>query len=183
MEDDVTILLAESKLDQSPLGTVRIQTNQDRPLNLEQSLELPDWIRNKSMLEVRRLAIAPGNPGRLVKMALIKGCLMISTQAQIQWAVVAARPPLDRSYEKLMFSDILDGSTFIPLPRENNVPHKVLGLEMETLERRSMAACHPMVGFFFQTRHPDIMIGSHEDRTDWSPTITTSRYQALAATP
>lgn len=159
MEDDTLVLLAESKLDDSPLGTVRIQTNRNRPLNLEQSVELPIWLKDKSLLEVRRLAVAPGSPGRLVKMILIKGCLMFSAQNQIEWAVLAARPPLDRMYEKMMFKDILEGRTFIPLPRENNVPHKVLGLEMETLEERSTASHHPLVGFFFHTRHPDISLG------------------------
>ena len=41
-EDGVVVLLAESKLDGSPLGTMRIQTNQFKPLSLEQSIELPD---------------------------------------------------------------------------------------------------------------------------------------------
>lgn len=159
MEDDTLVLLAESKLDGSPLGTVRIQTNRNRPLNLEQSVELPIWLKDKSLLEVRRLAVAPGSPGRLVKMILIKGCLMFSAQNRIEWAVLAARPPLDRMYEKMMFKDIMEGRTFIPLPKENNVPHKVLGLEMETLEERSTASQHPLVDFFFHTRHPDISLG------------------------
>jgi hypothetical protein len=158
IEADTLVLLAESKLDGSPLGTVRIQTNRNRPLNLEQSVALPIDLKDKSLLEVRRLAVTPGSPGRLVKMVLIKGCLMFSSQNQIEWAVLAARPPLDRSYEKIMFHDILDGRTFIPMPRENNVPHKVLGLEMETLEERATASNHPMVDFFFHTRHPDISL-------------------------
>lgn len=40
-QDGVVVLLAESKLDGSPLGTMRIQTNQYRPLALEQSVDLP----------------------------------------------------------------------------------------------------------------------------------------------
>lgn len=158
--DDTLVLLAESKLDGSALGTVRIQTNLERPLNLEQSVELPEWLRARSILEVRRLAIVPGNPGHLVKMALIKGCFMYSYQHQIEWSVVAARPPLDRMYEKMMFQDVLEGRTFIPLPREHNVVHRVLGLEMETLESRANLIKHPLVGFFFDTQHPDVSIGT-----------------------
>lgn len=157
---DTLVLLAESKLDGSPLGTVRIQTNLERPLNLEQSVELPEWLGGKSILEVRRLAIAPGNPGHLVKMALIKGCFMYSYRHRIEWSLVAARPPLDRMYEKMMFQDVLDGRTFIPLPRENNVSHRVLGLEMWTLESRANLIKHPLVGFFFDTHHPDVSIGT-----------------------
>ena len=40
----VVILLASSKLDGSPLGTMRIQTNRFKPLELEDSLALPQWL-------------------------------------------------------------------------------------------------------------------------------------------
>ena len=35
------VLLAESKMDGSPLGTMRIQTNRFNPLSIEQGVELP----------------------------------------------------------------------------------------------------------------------------------------------
>ena len=44
-EDGVVVLLAESKLDGTPLGTARIQTNQFRALALEESVEFPGWPR------------------------------------------------------------------------------------------------------------------------------------------
>jgi hypothetical protein len=156
--DGVVVLLAESKLDGEPLGTVRIQTNLDRPLNVEQSVDLPLWLKNQSIAEVRRLAIAPGNPGRLVKMILVKACVLYCIQKEIEWAVVAARSPLDRSYEKLMFSDILDGETFTPLPRENNVSHRLLAFEIGTGEARWTQAKHPLLKFFCHTHHPDIVV-------------------------
>ena len=44
-EPGVVVLLAESKLDGSSMGTMRIQTNEFKPLRLEQSVALPDWLR------------------------------------------------------------------------------------------------------------------------------------------
>lgn len=38
-EEGVVVLLAESKLDGSPLGTMRIQTNEFKPLCVEQSVQ------------------------------------------------------------------------------------------------------------------------------------------------
>src|SRR5258705_1727569 len=38
------VLLAESRLDGGALGTMRIQTNADAPLAVEQSVHLPDWL-------------------------------------------------------------------------------------------------------------------------------------------
>ena len=42
-EDGSVVLLAESKLDGSPLGTMRIQTNRYGKLGLEDSVVLPEW--------------------------------------------------------------------------------------------------------------------------------------------
>ena len=39
-EQGVVVLLAESKIDGSPIGTMRIQTNIYKPLALEQSVTL-----------------------------------------------------------------------------------------------------------------------------------------------
>ena len=158
LEDDVTIFLATSKVDGSALGSARIQNNLRRPLNLEQSVKLPDWLKGKRLAEARRLSVAPGSAGRLVKHALIKACLLYSIEHRLQWSVLAARPPLDRMYEKLLFRDLMNGETFIPLPRAHNVPHRVLGLDMEQLEATYTQAGHPLLDFFCHTHHPDIKV-------------------------
>ena len=172
LEHDVTIFLATSKVDGSTLGSARIQNNLRRPLNLEQSVQLPDWLKGKRLAEARRLSVAPGSAGRLVKHALIKACLLYSIEHRLQWSVLAARPPLDRMYEKLLFRDLLNGETFIPLPRANNVPHRVLGLDMEQLEANYTQAGHPLLDFFCHTHHPDIQIDGHRDMSvRWMQTI------------
>ena len=57
IEDGVVVLLAESKLDGSPMGTMRIQTNQFKPLCLEQSVALPTWLRERPRAEATRLGV------------------------------------------------------------------------------------------------------------------------------
>ena len=69
-EDGVVVFLAESKLDGSPLGTMRIQTNDFKPLCLEQSVELPDWLRTRRLAEATRLAVTNDKTARLVKAVL-----------------------------------------------------------------------------------------------------------------
>jgi hypothetical protein len=156
LTDDAIVLIAESKLDGSVIGTVRIQTNLTASLNMEQSIMLPDFFKGKTLAEVRRLAVAPGNPGRLVKMVLLKAVYQYCQTNHLEWILVAARRPLDRTYEQLTLADVLDGRTFIPLPRENNVPHRVLGLETTAFHDRLLAVKHPLLNFFFHTEHPDI---------------------------
>lgn len=153
-EDGVVLLIAESKVDGSPLGTVRIQTNRINPLNLEQFVSLPDWLNGKTIAEVRRLAVAHGTPGRLVRMVLLKAVYQYCAHNDIEWILVGARPPLDRMYEQLTLADVLAGKTF--LPKQNNIPHRVLGLETRAFHDRLLATNNPLLSFFFYKDHPDI---------------------------
>jgi hypothetical protein len=181
-ENDVVVLLAESKLDGSPLGTARIQTNQYRPLSMEESVNLPPWIKRKSLADIRRLGIVQGTIGRLVKIVLIKACFQYCERNNIDWAVIAARPPLDRSYQQLMFEDILPGETFTPAPSANNVPHRVMAFEIETGEARWTQAKHPMLKFFCNIHHPDIDVTTPPtiDRTHMI--VERSRWASATAT-
>jgi hypothetical protein len=156
LESDSIILLAESKLDGSAIGTMRIQNNEYRPLSMEHAVTLPDFLKSTSLVEVRRLGVANGLAGRLVKMVLIKACLLYCAENNIKWAVVAARAPLDRSYQNLLFEDVLPGQTFTPLPVANNDPHSVMAFEIDTIEERFTKHQHPLLNFFCKTNHPDI---------------------------
>ncbi len=159
-EDGVVVLLAESKLDGSPLGTVRIQTNRYQPLSLEKSVQLPAWLKDQSLAQVSRFGVINGTIGRLVKMVLVKGCLQYSEQAGIDWDVIAARAPLDRTYKQLTYQDIFPEAGYIPLAHMGNVPHRIMGFEVETCTERLTQMNHPLLNFFCHTYHPDLDVGS-----------------------
>jgi hypothetical protein len=156
--DDTVVLLAESKLDGSALGTARIQTNRDGALHLEESVALPDWLRGRRLAEVTRLGVDEGRIGRVVKIALIKACFEYCEQNAIDYAVVTGRTPIDRQYAQLLFSDVFEEKTLVPLRHVGNIPHRVMAFEIATGEQRWAAARHPMLGFFRHTHHPDIDI-------------------------
>lgn len=160
------VLLAESRLDGSPVGTMRIQTNRYRDLAIAQSVELPAWLRNKSMAEATRLAVALGQAGRVVKTTLFKSFFLYCREANIDWMVIAARPPLDRQYEALMFEDLFPGQ-FIPMRHGNNIPHRVLAFDVRNAEARWNEAGHPLLDFMCHTYHPDIDL-SDADFSAWS---------------
>ena len=90
-DDDAVVLLAESKLDGSPLGSCRIQTNFHNPLHVEDSVALPGWLQGKRLAEVTRLGIDEGRVGRVVKIALIKAAFEYCEANAIDWAVVTGR--------------------------------------------------------------------------------------------
>lgn len=155
-EPGVTVLLAESKLDGTPLGTLRIQSNAHIPLKVEQSVDLPRWLRDRPLAEVSRLGIVGGTIGRLVKIVLIKAAFQFCERDGIDWAIVAARAPLDRQYDQLLFEDLYPEQGFIPMRHGNNIPHRVLGFEIDTGAQRWTEAQHPLLKFFVHTHHSDI---------------------------
>jgi hypothetical protein len=149
------VLLAESKLDGSPLGTMRIQTNRFNDLSIAKSVELPAWLKNKSMAEATRLGVGLGQTGRVVKTVLFKALYLYCIEEEIEWMVIGARSPLDRQYEALLFQDLFPGQ-FIPLRHANNIPHRVLAFEVGTADERWAEANHPLYKFMVQTYHPDL---------------------------
>jgi hypothetical protein len=158
-EPGSVVLLAESKLDGSALGTVRIQTNRYRKLAIEQSVRLPSRLRERRLAEPTRLGIVEGRIGRVVKTMLFKALYRYCRDAGVEWIVIGARAPLDRQYEALLFEDVFPGGGFVPLTHAGNIPHRVLAFEMESAEARWAEANHPLLGLFCRTHHPDIDLG------------------------
>ena len=155
-EEGSVVLLAESKLDGSPLGTMRIQTNRYRKLALEGTVELPDWLQGKSLAEATRLGISEGRVGRIVKTMLFKAFFQYCQLADIEWMVITARSPLDRQYDALLFKDVFPGAGFIPMRHVGNIPHRVLALKVASVEPSWASVQHPLYKFFFHTYHPDL---------------------------
>ncbi len=181
-DSDAVILLAESKLDGSALGSTRIQTNVHQPLHVEASVALPLWLQTRRMAEVTRLGVQEGRIGRLVKIALIKACFEYCEQNQVAWAVVTGRAPIDRQYEQLLFSDVFVDKQPVPLRHVGNIPHRVMAFEIATGEARWEAAKHPLLGFFRHTRHPDIDIALRPARRPAAHPAVTLRRQAVGPT-
>ncbi|TRZ89694.1 MAG: hypothetical protein D4R84_17430 [Rhodocyclaceae bacterium] len=161
-EDGMFVLIAESKLDGAALGSMRVQTNQFRPLLLEESVELPLQYVGRSLAEATRLGITQDRTGRLAKIMMFKAMFMWCVEHGVDWMVIAARSPLDRQYEALMFEDVFPGVGFQPMRHAGNIPHRVFSHEIESGQQRWAEAEHPLYDLFFNTEHPDIDIGSPE---------------------
>lgn len=161
-EAGAVVLLAESKLDGSPIGTMRIQTNSHNGLALERTVKLPEWLEGRSLAEATRLGVAEGRVGRLVKTALFKAYFQYCEAAEIEWMVITARAPLDRQYDALMFRDVYGVKEYIPMHHVGNIPHRVMAFEVGTAKTRWTAANHPLLDFMCGTHHPDIDLSGNE---------------------
>lgn len=154
------VFIAESKDDGTALGTLRIQNNHALPLKVEQSFALPIVLSDRSLVEVTRLAVVAGSRGALVRLALCKALHRYCFATQIDWIVITARTPLDRMYEKLLFTDLLPGGGFIPMKHIGDIPHRVMALDVVTAERRYAEYSHPHYDFMFRQLHSDIEVFS-----------------------
>ena len=157
-EKGTVVLLAASKEDGSPVGTMRIQTNAYRPLCLEQSINLPQWLKELPMAEATRLGVTNQAGGRLVTTALFKAFYMYCQQIGVEWMVIAGRAPVDRMYQRMLFEDVVPGQGFIPLAHANNLPHRVMSFNVKTAFEKWSAVNHPLLNFAALTHHPDITL-------------------------
>jgi pimeloyl-ACP methyl ester carboxylesterase len=154
-----TVLLAENRLDGTPLATVRLQTNEYGPLALEGSIELPSWLRGRKLAEATRLAVAESVRGRFVTLVMFKAFFQFCLEEEVEWMVVGARPPLDRIYRSLTFHDVVPGGGFVSLQHTGGIPHRVLAFNVARAEALWRTASHPLYAFMGLTLHPDINVG------------------------
>jgi hypothetical protein len=155
-EPGTTVLLAEAKLDNAPIGTMRIQTNEFAPLPVEHSVELPPHFRKARLAEATRLGVANGMVGKVVKTMLFKSLFLLCEQQEIDWLIITARSPIDREYDAMLFEDVFGDRQFIPMTHVGGLPHRVLSGEVGVARQRWEEAQHPLFKFIFQTHHPDI---------------------------
>lgn len=156
----VVVLLAESKLDGSPVGTMRIQINEFAPLTLEQAVTLPDWLRCRRLAEATRLGVTHERVGRMVTMALFKAYYLYCQKQRVEWMVIAARSPVDRHYDRLLFKDTFPDMGYVPFKHVGNMPHRVMALEVQKAQELWLEAKHPLFNFMVRTYHRDIDVGT-----------------------
>ena len=156
------VLLAESRFDGQPLGTMRIATNRHKPLTLESSVYLPAPYRGASLATAARLGVEVGRVGAPVKTALFKAYYAYCVAQNIDWMVIAARRPLDRQYAALLFHDIFPDRGFIPLSHAQNVPHRVMALDVAAVKGQWATAGHPLYDYIYRTVHTDIRIDAEQ---------------------
>lgn len=156
--EGTVVLVARSKADGSPVGTMRLHTNEFAPLPLEQSFKLPDEFGGNRMVEATRFAVTAERTSQLVKTALFKACYLHSKAIGADRIVLTARSPLDRMYTRLLFTDVDESAGFVPMAHVAGIPHRVMHQYVPEIEATWKAARHPLIRFIMETEHPDILL-------------------------
>jgi len=154
------IFLAEDKHNGHPVGTMRVETNLFTPLPLGPSVVLPTLMQRQTIAYVTRLGVKQGSEGSLVKLALFKSLHRYCIAKQLAWMLVGIRPPGDRDYVRLGFSDVNENSAPVPIGSSGGIPVRLMNFEVMTAERRWSQSKNPLYKFMFSDFHPDIEIFS-----------------------
>lgn len=153
------VVLCESKHDRRVVGSVRLQMGHGGRLPLEASVRLPAWLTNDGpLVEPTRLVVEAGEHGTLVRNALFKACYLHARNAGAFWLVAAARAPLDRLYQQLLFCDVFGDALPRPMQHIGHLPHRVLALPLRDVETQYRAQDHGLTRFMLDTHHPDVTV-------------------------
>lgn len=162
------VFVARSKFDGSLLGTLRTHSNLFNPLPLQASLELPERFRGTRMLETTRLCVKGNAGASIVRTALFKAMHRYCLDQSVDWMLAAARRPVDRIHDSLLFEDVKEPRVYYPMAHAGGVPHRVLSMSVTDMQRQWLNCRHPLYSFGFETRHPDIDLSMAQDLNfDW----------------
>jgi len=154
------VLLAESKSTGSAEGSVRLETNLNVRTEFERIIDLPSFLREKTLAQASRLSVRPGPGSHLVKYALIKAAYRYCLATQVDYVLVAARPPVDRDFIALGFKEVFSEPTLLSFPSQGNKLLRLFSFDIVSGERRWRRIKHPLYKFMVEDYHPDIEIFS-----------------------
>ncbi len=138
---------------------MRIHTNHNKPLPLEQAVTLPEAMRSTSLAEAVRFSVVSGRSGGLVRNVrnvLFKAFYLICVATRIDWMVICVRSPMHKLYFSLLFENTFHEDNPILIPHIGNLPHRVLKLRVSQVRPLWGETNHPLFNFFFDTNHPDL---------------------------
>ena len=177
MRDDVLLLIAENKFDNTVVGSIRLVPNFTKPLKIENDVALPTALQGKRLVEFMRLGVESGAAGQMVFSALAKAAYEICFYQNIDAVLAAGRYPVELIYRRLQFDDLLGHP--IALSYADNLPHHVFYYDVRQVDEKLRASGNKLYRFMAETTHPDIAIDMEEvslrwPSPNWRPRAVTS---------
>jgi len=147
LADGTAVLFCRDKAGDECIGTIRVQVSGFSPLLLEQSVELPEWLAQKSRAQISRLAVLAGADPR-VKLSLMKASYQYCVAMQVRWMVIGARSAaLIRNYRSLGFRDVFEDGAWRALASVGGLPHQILAFDVAGAETAWRSTRNRLYGF------------------------------------
>ena len=156
-----SIFLCEDKASGAAIGTMRVVDNvHGSGLEIEEFLDVPDWMAGSRRGEMTRLVVAPGSDP-LVKAALWKAGYLRCVESRVEWLIIGARKPgLIKQYEYLGAKDLYGDHRLVPLGHGWSLPHRIFVFNVTNAPNDWYEQQHRLLRFMVETEHPDIRISS-----------------------
>lgn len=157
---EAVVLIAEDDETGQVLGSMRIMTNVNHPLDFEAEIQLPAMFSGHALSLVQRLSIVSGPQGLLAKKTLFKAYFLYSLAMQVEWMFLYTPPPRDRLFTRIGFKPALAGNPMVSGRFSDGRLVRLLALrtwDVESLWRNSLPDWHQ---FFFAQHSPGIQVFS-----------------------
>jgi len=147
LAEGTAVLFCRDKASGDCIGTIRVQVSGFDRLLVEQSVELPDWLAQRSRAQISRLAICAGADPR-VKLSLMKASYQYCLAMQVRWMVIGARSAaLIRNYRSLGFRDVFEDGGWRALASGGGLPHQILAFDVPGAEAAWRSTRNRLYGF------------------------------------
>jgi hypothetical protein len=157
---EALLVAAISTEDSKILGSFRLETNSlfDEKISIIENYGKLK-ISGKSAL-VSRLVTTKTSDQTMVRNALFKFLHRHCFSIQVKNIVVAAKPPLDRIYQRLGFKPALEPDQLIPIEWSGNHLTRIMYLDTVEVVANWHKKGHDLYDFMANTYHPTIKITS-----------------------
>ncbi len=151
------LLYALDKKSKRIVGSLRVTTNTNRPLQIEQEIELPAPFAGRHLATFGRLAVLKGPNSSRIKFALFKSAYLYCLANQINHCFLATVAPIDKIYRRIGFKLVFPESLNFRL-HEAGVNLQLYGTTSEEIRLFLKANSPLLYKFIFEDFHPDILI-------------------------
>ena len=142
-----------------PLGSLRVETNRQRPLAFEREVDLPVKYRGLHLAHISRLSTIAGKEGRSCRSALFKALYLYSLATEVRYFFALAVPPTEKLYYRIGFKPVFrDGDQRVPRHLYQGKEVHLLSVKVEQLPRKMKILSPELHQFVCLQRHPDIRI-------------------------
>jgi hypothetical protein len=163
------IIVAKSKMDGAVMGSLRLHINHSEPTNVERAIALPEALAGARIMDASRFCCAAGH---VCRGSLFKAALLYAKSQQVDYFLIATLPRIQPLYESVGFRPLFEGDALHPMPMAENLPHRIMHMNMATLERDVAQYRPAMMDFLFETEHEDIDVSDALPLDDNAPQST-----------
>jgi hypothetical protein len=158
--DPGLIISAMLKTSGECLGSVKIETNFEEKFYFEDEVSTPDLAEGIGSICLSRLSVTEGQIGLIVRLALWKAVYLYAHARESQYVYGFVDTPRHRLYRSFGFQPAIDGNPDLILECHEHLPMKLVRSEVNSFQSTLQRTSQKVEEFFFQTRHPDILIFS-----------------------